>query len=49
MTLRNWWNAPPILDQFESIIDSEDVLELTEVYHPGPFQRFKQVTDAAAR
>jgi hypothetical protein len=28
--IRGWWNSPTLLDQFKSVFDSGDVLELTE-------------------
>ena len=51
---RSWWESPPLIDQFKSIHDSENVLELTEdmiVNGRGldPFGRFKRMKDALSR
>jgi hypothetical protein len=47
---RNWWNSPSLLDQFQSICESEDVLELTDAMKlapaADPFGRFKRKFDA---
>lgn len=50
----SWWNSPRLFDQFVSIFDSKDVLELTEDmrYYPrgvDPFGRFKRKQDATSR